>query len=53
MVLTSHAKLGDTGEQTGFWLEELAAPYYDGLLIMGQNPGSSEEAARALLEQLS
>jgi putative intracellular protease/amidase len=28
MVLTSHAKLGDTGEQTGFWLEELAAPYY-------------------------
>ena len=28
MVLTSHAKLGDTGEKTGFWLEELAAPYY-------------------------
>ena len=28
MVLTSHWKLGDTGEKTGFWLEELAAPYY-------------------------
>jgi putative intracellular protease/amidase len=28
MVLTSHGKLGDTGERTGFWLEELAAPYY-------------------------
>lgn len=27
MVLTSHDKLGDTGEKTGFWLEELAAPY--------------------------
>lgn len=28
MVLTSHDKLGDTGLETGFWLEELAAPYY-------------------------
>jgi len=28
MVLTSHDKLGDTGENTGFWLEEFAAPYY-------------------------
>ena len=28
MVLTSHDALGDTGEPTGFWLEELAAPYY-------------------------
>lgn len=28
MVLTSHDTLGDTGEQTGFWLEEFAAPYY-------------------------
>lgn len=27
-VLTSHNQLGDTGEETGFWLEELAAPYY-------------------------
>ncbi|WP_334177298.1 type 1 glutamine amidotransferase domain-containing protein [Pseudoxanthomonas sp.] len=28
MVLTSHDRLGDTGHKTGFWLEELAAPYY-------------------------
>lgn len=28
IVLTSHDRLGDTGRKTGFWLEELAAPYY-------------------------
>ena len=28
IVLTSHDRLGDTGERTGFWLEEFAAPYY-------------------------
>ncbi|PDT26384.1 type 1 glutamine amidotransferase domain-containing protein [Rhizobium sp. L9] len=28
MVLTSHDTLGNTGKITGFWLEELAAPYY-------------------------
>lgn len=28
MVLTSHDTLGTTGKKTGFWLEELAAPYY-------------------------
>lgn len=28
LVLTSHDQLGDTGKRTGFWLEELAAPYY-------------------------
>lgn len=28
MVLTSHDTLGDTGKDTGFWLEEFAAPYY-------------------------
>ncbi|MFD6095827.1 type 1 glutamine amidotransferase domain-containing protein [Nocardiopsis flavescens] len=27
IVLTSHDRLGDTGKKTGFWLEELAAPY--------------------------
>lgn len=27
-VLTSHPELGNTGEKTGFWLEEFAAPYY-------------------------
>ncbi len=28
IVLTSHDQLGETGENTGFWLEELAEPYY-------------------------
>ena len=28
MILTSHSELGDTGEKTGFWVEEFAAPYY-------------------------
>ena len=28
IVLTSHDVLGNTGRKTGFWLEELAAPYY-------------------------
>ncbi|MGE8302152.1 MAG: type 1 glutamine amidotransferase domain-containing protein, partial [Sphingobacterium paramultivorum] len=28
VVLTSHDQLGDTGEKTGFWIEEFAAPYY-------------------------
>jgi putative intracellular protease/amidase/quinol monooxygenase YgiN len=29
MILTSHAQLGGTGKPTGFWFEELAAPYYE------------------------
>ena len=28
LVLTSHEQLGETGEKTGFWLEEFASPYY-------------------------
>ena len=28
IVLTSHTELGNTGEKTGFWVEEFAAPYY-------------------------
>ena len=28
MVLTSHAELGESGEKTGFWVEEFATPYY-------------------------
>lgn len=28
MILTSHETLGTTGDKTGFWLEEFAAPYY-------------------------
>jgi putative intracellular protease/amidase len=28
IVITSHDQLGDTGEKTGFWLEEFTTPYY-------------------------
>ena len=28
IVLTSHGILGNTGEKTGFWIEEFATPYY-------------------------
>jgi putative intracellular protease/amidase len=28
MVLTSHDTLGNRGGKTGFWLEELASPYF-------------------------
>ena len=28
IVLTSHSELGNTGNKTGFWVEEFAAPYY-------------------------
>lgn len=34
LILTSHDRMGATGEPTGFWLEELAAPYYE-LLAAG------------------
>jgi hypothetical protein len=27
-VITSHSELGNTGRNTGFWVEEFAAPYY-------------------------
>lgn len=29
LVVTSHDQLGTNGEKTGFWLEELAAPYIE------------------------
>lgn len=42
MVLTSHSELGNTGEKTGFWIEEFAAPYYvfqeAGAMIMIVSP---------------
>lgn len=28
-VLPSHDQLGNTGQKTGFWLEEFASPYYE------------------------
>jgi putative intracellular protease/amidase len=29
IVLPSHDRLGDTGQKTGFWLEEFTDPYYE------------------------
>ena len=46
MVLTSHSELGDTGEKTGFWLEEFVAPYYAfvdaGAEVVIAAPGTGE-----------
>ena len=28
LVVTSHTELGDTGQKTGFWFEELATPFW-------------------------
>ena len=28
IVLTSHSELGNTGQKTGFWVEEFTTPYY-------------------------
>mgnify|MGYP006221452645 FL=1 len=28
MIVTSNARMGDTGKPTGLWAEELAVPYY-------------------------
>lgn len=28
IVMTSHRELGNSGEKTGFWIEEFASPYY-------------------------
>lgn len=46
VVLTSHSELGNTGEKTGFWLEELAAPYYTfidaGAEIVLASPGGGQ-----------
>ena len=46
IVLTSHDQLGETGKKTGFWLEELAAPYYTfidaGADVMLASPAGSQ-----------
>jgi putative intracellular protease/amidase len=46
IVLTSHDKLGDTGEKTGFWLEEFASPYYHlkdaGVQVTLASPGGGQ-----------
>ncbi len=51
IVLTSHDRLGNTGEKTGFWLEEFAAPYYvlkdAGAAITLASPEGRPAAARS------
>jgi putative intracellular protease/amidase len=46
MVITSHAELGNTGEKTGFWIEEFAAPYYifidAGVQVTLASPGGGQ-----------
>lgn len=46
VVLTSHDQLGNTGRKTGFWLEELAAPYYvfkdEGVAIVLASPNGGK-----------
>jgi putative intracellular protease/amidase len=45
-VLTSHSALGNTGQKTGFWIEEFAAPYYvladAGAIITVASPGGGQ-----------
>ncbi|CAJ0557552.1 unnamed protein product, partial [Mesorhabditis spiculigera] len=49
MVLTSHDTLGNTGRKTGFWLEELAAPYYAFLAANAEIVLASPKGATAQL----
>ena len=53
MVLTSHDKLGDTGRKTGFWLEELAAPYYEFKDVGAQITLASPKGGRPPLDPKS
>ena len=53
MVLTSHDKLGDTGRETGFWLEELAAPYYEFRDVGAQITLASPKGGRPPLDPKS
>ncbi|MEU9609544.1 type 1 glutamine amidotransferase domain-containing protein [Streptomyces sp. NPDC048057] len=53
IVLTSHDALGDTGRKTGFWLEELAAPYYRFLEAGAQLVLASPEGGQPPLDPKS
>ena len=53
LVLTSHDKLGDTGRKTGFWLEELAAPYYEFRDVGAQITLASPKGGRPPLDPKS
>ena len=55
MVLTSHADLGNSGEKTGFWVEEFAAPYYTfvdaGIHITLASPAGGQRQSWLMLMQ--
>lgn len=53
IVLTSHGELGNTGERTGFWLEELAAPYYRFVTAGAQVTLASPKGGRPPLDPKS
>eukprot|EP01130_Rhizamoeba_saxonica_P000973 TRINITY_DN1084_c0_g1_i1.p1 TRINITY_DN1084_c0_g1~~TRINITY_DN1084_c0_g1_i1.p1 ORF type:complete len:229 (-),score=69.37 TRINITY_DN1084_c0_g1_i1:82-768(-) len=59
IVLTSNKQIGDTGKETGFWLEEFASPYYkfvdSGYEVTVVSPAGGEAPvdADSLLEQFS
>ncbi|HXR01045.1 MAG TPA: type 1 glutamine amidotransferase domain-containing protein [Pseudomonas sp.] len=53
MVLTSHDTLGNTGRKTGFWLEELAAPYYEFLAAGAQITLASPKGGQPPLDPKS
>ncbi len=45
MVLTSHDQLGDTGEKTGFWLEESPRPITRSRMAARSSPSPRPRAA--------
>lgn len=53
IVLTSHDELGDTGRKTGFWLEELAAPYYRFVDAGAEVTLASPKGGRAPVDPMS
>jgi putative intracellular protease/amidase len=46
VVVTSHSRMGDSGKPTGYWLEELAVPYFalidEGVRVLLASPGGGE-----------
>ncbi len=53
IVLTSHDELGNTGRKTGFWLEELAAPYYTFEEVGAEITLASPKGGRPPLDPMS
>lgn len=53
MILTSHDHLGATGEKTGLWLEELAAPYVEFTRAGAQVDLASPKGGRAPVDPRS